>query len=231
MAAKSLLCMVALVGSGLISAGDQPSRNMSKEHPKSDVSTTAPSKPRPARVRMVGYLLYISPEQAEELDSPSLKAAVKSKHGLRKHLDQFGEVQFIGLVDHQVDLATHSAFQVGASLPTPSGVQTFKGQTSTQVQYTDCGCIVSLQERSVAKSDEAMYVKVEVEVSNIKDSKIQLSPQAYAPIFYRKTHDFSGRFKTGEPEVFLSVDGSESAKGTTAFIYEITIWPITDEDD
>ncbi len=77
-----------------------------------------------------------------------------------------------------------ATIQIGQSVPTPSGAQTFGGQTSTQVQYNDVGVILNVEPH--INPDGFVYLLVEPEISSVTDSTIQIAPGAFAPVFNRR---------------------------------------------
>ncbi|MBE7506611.1 MAG: hypothetical protein HS101_10035 [Planctomycetia bacterium] len=92
-----------------------------------------------------------------------------------------------------------ATIQIGQSVPTPSGAQTFGGQTSTQVQYQEVGVILNVEPH--INPDGFVYMLVEPEVSSITDSTIQIAPGAFAPIFNRRTASTNVAVKDGETVV------------------------------
>lgn len=92
-----------------------------------------------------------------------------------------------------------ATIQIGQSVPTPQGAQTFGGQTSTQVTYTDVGVILNVEPH--INPDGFVYMLVEPEISSITDSTIQIAPGSFAPIFNRRTASTNVAVKDGETVV------------------------------
>lgn len=92
-----------------------------------------------------------------------------------------------------------ATIQIGQSVPTPQGAQTFGGQTSTQVTYTDVGVILNVEPH--INPDGFVYMLVEPEISSITDSTIQIAPGAFAPIFNRRTASTNVAVRDGETVV------------------------------
>lgn len=92
-----------------------------------------------------------------------------------------------------------ATIQIGQSVPTPSGSQTFGGQTSTQVQYQDVGVILNVEPH--INPDGFVYLLVEPEVSSVTDSTIQIAPGAFAPIFNRRQASTNVAVMDGETVV------------------------------
>jgi type II secretory pathway component GspD/PulD (secretin) len=88
---------------------------------------------------------------------------------------------------------------IGQSVPTPSGAQTFGGQTSTQVQYQEVGVLLSVEPH--INPDGFVYMLVEPEISSVTDSTIQIAPGAFAPIFNKRNASTSVAVKDGETVV------------------------------
>lgn len=173
------------------------------------------------RMHITIYRLTLTRERVVELDAVKLQQSAKSPTELQTTLKSFGEARLVALMDQIINPDSLQTIQFGASVPVPSGSQSFKGQTSTQVEYQDTGCIVKVFGKWEDDTPMTGMVNVDLELAGVADSKIQLSPNSMAPIIYQERLRLSGPVNSGESYVLLSVDGGKPGDEVSACVTRI----------
>lgn len=224
-AARVIVALSMILAVAMCIAADSP-KNTPKPAaatPPPSARTAAPIQPMPAHLRVVAYHVTVPADRADDLDHEKILAAASSAKALRAELAEFGKLRVTCLIDQDIDLAHETSIQVGASRPTPSGSQTFNGQTSTQVQYQDCGCIVNLNARWENDDKQVGQGKMKIEASAIDQSPIKLGANVFAPVFLKNTSDFGLTFVSGKTGVYLTLENTEIRSGATVHVAEVTI--------
>jgi|CXWL01.1.fsa_nt_gi hypothetical protein len=179
-------------------------------------------EPSPAHIRIVTYTMQISSDKAEELDRAELEESAVKPDGLKSALEKLGKPVLACIVDQDIDLAASPSITLSCSVPTPSGSQTFNGQTTTQVQYQSCGSVFRLRGKWDKDSDIA-HVWIESELSYTGESKVRLSPDSFAPMFHSNKQASFGFFSSGKPKITLYVNDPRAAEGATAYVTQFVI--------
>lgn len=183
----------------------------------------APEKPildfTPWRTRIcvATYQITLPIERAGDLDRDKLQRAAASSQDFVGALKALGEVRLLNLTDQYIGSGVPEKIRLGASRPTPTGSQSYKGQTSTQVQYQDTGSIIEVTTTWRREDPLQGALDLRVEVSGIVDSEVQIAPGAMAPIIYQIDQKHAGPIRSGEPYVLISIDGS--SRGSNAYAY------------
>lgn len=201
------------------------------QHPAPEPSTQPAEKPQNAlrftpwrtRVTVAVYQVTVSAERVHEVDRDKLEQAAGSLRDFSKALKELGDTRLVNLTDQVIGNDTRQEIQLGASRPTPSGSQSFKGQTSTQVEYQDTGCILEIRSHWNPDDPTQGMLELGVEVSSVLESKIQLSPKFFAPIIYQMKQKFLGPVLSGKPAVLLSVDGNNPGADLSVYVTRAVI--------
>ena len=202
------------------------------QHPAPKPSSQPAEKSRNAlhftpwrtRVAVAVYQVTVSSDRVHEIDRDKLEQAAGTLRELSKALKELGETRLVNLTDQMIGNDTRQEIQLGASRPTPSGSQSFKGQTSTQVEYQDTGCNFEITSHWNPDDPAQGMLDLGVEVSSVLESKIQLSPKSFAPIIYQMKQRFLGPVVSGKPVVLLSVDGNNPETDLSVYVTRAVIY-------
>jgi hypothetical protein len=184
------------------------------------------------RIWVTTYQVTLPIERVDELNRDHLERAAATSHDFVSALKALGDLRLLNLTDQFIGSGVQERIQLGASRPTPTGSQSFKGQTSTQVQYQDAGSIVEVTTAWRRENPMQGMLDLRVELSGIVDSEIQLAPGAFAPVIYRIDQKHSGPIRSGEPYLLISIDGSNRGLKAYAYITRAVFFrtEITDAD-
>lgn len=186
-------------------------------------TAVARTEPQPTRARVTVYQVAVPAERAASLQAGDLSAA-KDDAALTQHLEKLGATKLLYIMDQGIDLDRSPSMKIGSQRPIPSGSSTTKdGQRATSVSYQDVGCIVNMEGKWPADSPESGEADIEVEISHVMDSGVQIAPDAKAPVLFRVKQNFAGPFKSGRPIILLSLDAGGAKETTTAYVTRIEL--------
>jgi hypothetical protein len=83
------------------------------------------------------------------------------------------------------------------------------------VQYQDVGLIVEVEAGAFLRELQSCGIKFKIKCSSVGQSKAEVAPEVFAPIFRYVDHQGEAMFKLDEPQVFFLLDNGEQADGAT----------------
>jgi hypothetical protein len=189
-------------------------------------SKVAPLDYSPWRTRLfvTTYQLTLPIERAGDIDREKLQKTASSSQEFVAALKALGETRLLNLTDQFIGDGGPAKIRLGASRPTPTGSQSFKGQTSTQVQYQDAGCIIDVRTTWRHEDPKRGMVDMRVEFSGILDPDLQIAPGTMAPVIYQIDQKYAGPIRSGEPCLLISVDGSNRGSKSYAYITRVVFF-------
>ncbi|HKQ48789.1 MAG TPA: hypothetical protein VJZ71_12025 [Phycisphaerae bacterium] len=172
-------------------------------------------------INVAVYQTTLAADRVDELDPDTLRKSAVTMKDLKLALQKFGETKLINLTDQYVSADSEQTMQIGVSRPVPSGSQTFKGQTSTQVEYQDTGLLLELKSRWSDDNPTQGMIDLGIEISCLGASQIQLSPGSMAPIMYQMRERLSGPVRSGEPMLLLNIEGGNQGTNLHAYVTRV----------
>lgn len=172
----------------------------------------------------VVYELDLPPDRIAVLRVDELTAQAETAYSLKAALEEFGGVRTLYRAEQIVQLGQASkkktVFTTGSKTPFVRNMTIGeRGNVNSQVEYEDVGCIVRIEGDWDAPSGG--FARIEMELSSLTDSTVNLGNDVKAPIFHNIVQQFDGPITSGEPIVLLTIDGSGEKETATAYITRI----------
>lgn len=167
------------------------------------------------------YELSLPRDQAADLRVDHLTGKAETPASLTAALREIGDVQVLYRADQVLDLSGSStkkaAFTTGSNLPFVRNTNVSdRGNVTSTVEYEEVGCVVKLEGGWDAPSRG--FARIEMELSSMTDSTVDLGNDVKAPIFHKMVQHFDGPIASGKPIVLLTIDGSGDKENATAYV-------------
>ncbi|MCZ6816576.1 MAG: hypothetical protein O7F76_07715, partial [Planctomycetota bacterium] len=193
---------------GLVAELDVPQRD---PHMAADRNRTS--------FQLIMYEVSLPRDRAASIRVDELTGKAKTPASLMAALQEVGRARVLYRIDQILKLRRSSkkktSFTTGTRIPFVRNTTVMKsGQINKNIEYEGLGCIVHLEGTWGAPSTGS--ARIEVELSTLTDSTVDLGNDFKAPIFHQVEQLFEGPIKSGEPIVLLTIDGSGEKENATA---------------
>jgi hypothetical protein len=183
----------------------------------------ARSSVQPARARVSVYRISVPSNRAASL-RPSELSEASDDAALTSKLEKLGTSKLLYVMDQGVDLGKSPTMSIASSCPFSAGSVAGKdGQRMMNVSYQDVGCIVNMEGEWPADTPEAGEANIEVEISHVADTDLQIAPDARASKRSKVRQHFAGPFESSRPIILLSLEAGAEKDTTTAYVTRIEL--------
>jgi hypothetical protein len=174
------------------------------------------------RLQVVVYEVKLPTEKIAGLNVDDLTAQARTPASLQETLSRLGPSRVIHHLDQGVDLQKETSVNIGTHSPFVQNRQAGpKGQVNSSVSYEDVGGIVKLRGQWDPRSPERGTAQINVELSTLSDSTVELSGNVKAPVFRKLRQQYDGPFVIGKPVLLLAADAQDSAGPAFAYVTRI----------
>jgi hypothetical protein len=188
----------------------------------------APSAAQPAALPLstadfeaIIYKTRVPVANIPRLDVRDLTAKAASGEDLQKHLAALGRTQALYRVSQAISLTTENRIRVGTKKPFVTGSRAvLGGRTIRTVQYQDVGAILRLAAEPITKRPvEHVQVRLEVELSDMDQSDVEVSPDVKAVAIRNVAFTYNGALPVAKPFVMTAVDAASDGQDANAAAY------------
>jgi len=167
------------------------------------------------------YRTHVPVASIPQLDVADLAAKAAQGEDLQTHLAKLGRTQALYRASQAVSLTTENRIRVGTKKPFVTGSRAaLGGRTIRTVQYQDVGAIFRLASEPITKQPvEHVQVRLEVELSDMDQSDVQIGPGVKAVAIHNVAFTYNGNLLVGRPFVMTAVDASSDARDANAAAY------------
>ncbi len=166
----------------------------------------------PVRFQATVFKVNLDKQHLAEIDAQALAAAGGSAPEMAKTLSDFGKVEALYRVDQVLSLTGRGRNRIIITRDTPytSGIgMSQSGQVTTSISRQSVGASFEIYGGYASKAGGApLSVQIQVELSAITDSSIEVGPKVSSPVFWKVEQAYSAPTEYGAPIVLLTVDGA-----------------------
>lgn len=156
------------------------------------------------RIRLDYYELIPKEEVGAALPVDELAASAATFESLNAALAKLGKVSATYRVDHAFSPSSESKTTAGANVPIAGASRRgTDGATTTSVQYQEVGLILEMHAGPFMVDLNRCELKFTLETSSVGESKVQVAPDVFAPVFRKFEHNGVALFELGAPQVLL----------------------------